>query len=561
MDEAIALALSWSRSGGVTRPAVDPVDGGHGIAMLPDVACEAEEFVKNDEVLKRRFPARQKALLDPLAKLKGKEWPTQLVESLRILNGSIRTAYVQEAFLEAEAIIRDNPAERHALVRMCGSIVSELRSLGFSDEHLRGAVEQATRSAAGDAATAIPLLSRLVATASRSFTCFVGLSLPAKRPAFPELDSFALVERPPPVLEGQRPLKDGPHLRVTVEARDEHGAAVQAHGRATATIGAATLYLPRSGVEVASPIVGVLTGDKARTFDVHERLPEEDRLAKPSQITRILESSWTASSGIESHSLHDAIRLRDRARNANDPESRLLLLWSALERLTSGARGYDKALSAAKDLVAKTVTLGKLRRDIGDLCAAITDAVPPTAPGRPQLVRIAGGYTDRQGIEQVERAKLLGVLLGPRTGLEELMNVFTGEHPLVSHRCEELWLTFGEGVDATRGKRLSEFHRKSERRVAYQVERIYRARNQVAHVGASPERVQDLAWHAYFYLTQMVAICVHYAESNPKAVAQDVLTERAGRYEAFLKLLETGYPECLRPESLLRPSVVLGGTE
>ena len=73
---------------------------------------------------------------------------------------------------------------------------------------------------------------------------------------------------------------------------------------------------------------------------------------------RILASSWHASSRQAADPLHDAIRLRHRALLASDPESRLLLLWSALERLTSGARGFKAALSAAKELVSHAVTFG-----------------------------------------------------------------------------------------------------------------------------------------------------------------------------------------------------------
>jgi hypothetical protein len=337
---------------------------------------------------------------------------------------------------------------------------------------------------------------------------------------------------------------------------DAESAAVIAHTRVAGTLGAATLFWPRSGVEVPSQIVGVLDRDRVRTYEVEERLPEEDRKASAEEIKRILHSSWTASSGVESHALHDAIRLRHRALIANDPESRLLLLWSGLERMTSGARGYDKALSAAKDLVAKAVSFGKLRRDIADLCAAIDAAVPAENPSHAALLRIAGGEVD--GVAMVERTRLLGLLLGPLERLQPLLDVFTPGHPLLAHRCKELWQAFGEGTDKGRGKKLCEYHRSSERRVSYQVERIYRARNLVAHVGAGPARIRDLAWHAHFYVTQLVAICVHYAEKDPQAVAQEILTERAGRYETFLKLLEVGEPVCMKPQALIRPTKVLG---
>jgi len=44
LDELIALAEGYVRSGGSTRPAIDPEDAGHGVRMLPDVAGEATQL-------------------------------------------------------------------------------------------------------------------------------------------------------------------------------------------------------------------------------------------------------------------------------------------------------------------------------------------------------------------------------------------------------------------------------------------------------------------------------------------------------------------------------------
>ena len=88
--------------------------------------------------------------------------------------------------------------------------------------------------------------------------------------------------------------------------------------------------------------------------------------------------------------------------------------------------------------------------------------------------------------------------------------------------------------------------------------RIYRARNRIAHVGVGPERVRDLVGHAHFYLTQLIAICVHYGEQSD-ARAQDLLSRRMGQYQAFIQLLQRGDAECATAKALMRPSALVGG--
>jgi hypothetical protein len=51
LDELVALAEAFVRSGGHTRPAVDPNDAGHGVLMLPDVAHETGQFLSADRTV------------------------------------------------------------------------------------------------------------------------------------------------------------------------------------------------------------------------------------------------------------------------------------------------------------------------------------------------------------------------------------------------------------------------------------------------------------------------------------------------------------------------------
>jgi hypothetical protein len=356
------------------------------------------------------------------------------------------------------------------------------------------------------------------------------------------------------VREG-RPLKVGPYLKATIPARDPAAAAVIAHQRTVATLGALKVFLAGSQVDVSSDIVGVLVGDVLRTFQVQERLLDQPRFATDREVARILTSSWRVHELRAADPLHDAIRLRHRALVASDAESRLLLLWSGLERMTAGARGFGSALNAARELVSHAVSFGKLRRDVADLIKSVQHHLADDKGRRKQLLRLS--TADESEAPRVDRMKFLQFFMGDEGQLRQLTGLFYSTSPLLAFRCHQLWQSLGAGVPENAGGRIADYHERSRERVSRQIARIYRARNRIAHVGASPDRVRDLVWHAHFYLTQLTAICVHYGEQET-ARAQELLVRRVGQYKAFVSLLKAGDATALTAANLLRPSLVVG---
>ena len=556
VEEATALAEAWLRSGGQSKPSIEPDEGGHGVQMLPDVAAEAERAVQRDAVLAARCAQRRDVLLDGLRRLRADK-PDEIRSALGQLNAllpPLRRDYLRHCFDELHLIATKSPTEQGRAIELVEACVAELRSQGWSDS---GLLELHDLIGARDEPDGIVRLGAAAMATAQAFTCYVALTLPADRPPFPNDDeTLRIVDTAPATRLVGRPLKRGPYARVVVAAHDAMGAAAIAHRRILSTIGALTVFLSESRIDVSSEVVGVDVGDGViRGCEVQERLAEESRFANVDDIRRIVASSWTSSASSASDPLYDAIRLRHRALYKADAEIRLLLLWSAIERLTSGARGFRGALSAAKELVSHAVTFGKLRRDVGDLAAAMEHAVVDAA--RTQLLSVVGGYCDpRTGGERINRQRVLACLLGDEPTLKTMLAPLYESAPLLACRAHGLWTDLGCGDEANRGRAAAEYHERSRQRVAWQVGRIYRARNRVAHVGSGPERTKDLVAHAHFYLTQLIAICVHYNESRPIR-PQELLSERVGQYEAYIGLLRKGDGRAISPASLMRPTQAL----
>jgi len=144
LNEVLALADSFVRSGGVTRASADPAESGHGVGMLPDVASEALAILRDDPILKKRFSAREKVLAAIIERLRTKEnVTTELVEQLRALVMSLRERYLEAGFEEAEQSVSEQPKRQEDVEKLSGAIVSELRYEGWSDEGLREVAQEA----------------------------------------------------------------------------------------------------------------------------------------------------------------------------------------------------------------------------------------------------------------------------------------------------------------------------------------------------------------------------------------------------------------------------------
>jgi hypothetical protein len=555
LDELVALADGHVRSGGQQRPAIDPDDAGHGVRMLPDVAKEAAEIIAADEVLSFEYPTRKLVLVELVQRLESKENATpELIEQVKALLGLIRDQYLSAGFRALRSLTATNPKHHGALLSLADSLVSELRNRGWSDDGLRDAAKMALGAA--DRSVALGMLEDLISKSISDFECYVSVLLPQRLAAMKiDQPNFAFVQALPDVPRHGRAMKGGTYLRAHVRAHDAAAAAAIAHQRSVATLGALKVFLPGSQGDVSSEVVGVLDDSGLKSYEVQEKLLEEHRFSDDDEVVQVLKSSWRAHESRAGDPLHDAIRLRHRALVASDPESRLLLLWSGMERMTSGARGFDSALAAARELVPHAVCFGKLRRDLRDLVRQVVRHIALDDAKRKALLGLVGAKVGKT--VRVERVRFLEYLMGPEQKLREITGVFYDSSPLLAYRCHELWRVLGAGKVESRGEHLANYYERSRQRVARQIGRIYRARNRIAHVGASPDRVRDLVWHAHFYLTQLTAICVHYGERED-IPAQEILVRRRGQYQAFMKLLKANDAATLTAQSLIRPSMMVG---
>lgn len=469
------------------------------------------------------------------------------VEQLRALVGLLRKTYLADAFRMVDTIVLSSPGDLSDLDSAVGALISEARALGWTDDSLIRTVESVNNADA--ASIQLQSLRARLCIEPRDITCFVPVSLPRSRWTDQQLpDAFSQEAKLPEDKRSGRPPPAGPYIRITVQARDPIYGARLARSRVAAVLGAASVFIP-GDLGVRGDIVVIQHEGALVGIEIKEALRKERRRSTPDQVKKVMRSA--AVGDPHGDPVLDALHHLNRAANTYDLESRFMLLWLGIERLTAGTYDHRTILTSATALVPKAIALGKLRREIGALAANLDYAVTvPTQ--RAQVHALVGCRDGDQG--RVSRERLLDRLLRPDEEYRELTSVIHAGHVRLVRWCWQLRRNIRGTSGKSPGQHIAEYFEVSRQRIEWQVARMYRARNSLAHAGSGPQWLHDLIHHAHFYLTQLVALAVEYRDSVPRHMPSEILVRRGAQYAEFISLLRGEHPDALSPKVLLRPN-------
>jgi hypothetical protein len=341
----------------------------------------------------------------------------------------------------------------------------------------------------------------------------------------------------------------GPYILTIVEAVDPRVAADVAVARVAGVIGAVAIFV-RQDVLVRSRFVAVAApGATPVSVDSSSPLPREPRIPRAGQVNRIAQSTFRTSKRRLEDAVFEAMRHLRRAGDAGDAESRFMLLWLGLERLVLGA-DHETILQAVRELIPPAITLGKVRRDVEALARALAGVklTPLEQAARQQIV---GGREGRKVL--VDQERLLAHLLGDEASSRQLTHLFYDKDARLAQWYHQLRTALAGGD----GKKIADYLETSRTRVERQVLRLYRARNSVAHAARGPAWLGELTRHASFYLTNLIAMVLHYREQDAGRAPIDILVARSGQYTAYVELLKRSSPRVTSTVSLLRPTSVI----
>lgn len=511
-----------------------------GEKMFADVAAEAQEITRHDAALdsNRQLKEAVQAALTPSEGIPKDHWISHLASLLARVEGE----YVE---LAEASLLRPFHGPQPSLVAFevaLEQLAAHGRALGWSDEGLTHTWQEIAKQHS-DPSEQIKQLCSSLREDTRAHTCAVQVDLDT---ASSEL--FNLPERKINVRnESERAC-----VEIGVMAHDPWAAARTALLRVSALIGAPNIFQDRPNA-VWSTSIRVSRGANVVDVDVADRILRDHHNPRRDQIKRIVDVA-ARSHDQGTDTLYDAVRNHQRALTIEDPESAFVLLWSALERLCANPVRPEPILAVTATLISGAIAFSKVRREVANLSDDLTAYLKAT-----KATGIKWHEVDASVIRPERNVVLHDDILNALIGTKEQARTFCApfyEDVRLTQwffRLRQQLASQSDSADKSLSKRLPKMIEDSRRRTRWQVLRLYRARNFLAHGASHPQWLMDFARHAHYLLTNALAICLNYASSSGRS-AKDILQERCGWLDAYLSLVRLGEPRAISTSGMLKPS-------
>lgn len=188
------------------------------------------------------------------------------------------------------------------------------------------------------------------------------------------------------------------------------------------------------------------------------------------------------------------------AREADNSENQLVLLWSSIEALLSDPPEGVARIAHYLEAIVPCICINYPRRY---LCAVLEDAQLDHKKALREFVRQVEVDTDDYPL------KFAHFVIDPK--YRQLQNEFCksiDDNPLALFRFWKLFSNFQHGAA---------FHQSiqgHDNRVNWQIARIYRVRNEIVHAGSGPQYTRALALNAFEYFKTAFATIVNRASNT-----------------------------------------------
>jgi hypothetical protein len=275
----------------------------------------------------------------------------------------------------------------------------------------------------------------------------------------------------------------------------------------------------------------ICSGD-GRSLGVYAR-PLSPTLKRPEQDVRQLSNLMNktlmtvASDKLEEESLSRFVRAffrHDVAIKSEAPESQLLELWAAIEVLfPTYEGGEDKIIQIAKGIVPFVST--KLAAKLGvDLYSSIKNS------GLKEALDIIDEV--KEGSNEIEKCIALVAIKDNEDKRKKLYERL-GDHVLLINRVFYLQKRLSS-ADMIHNTLIAH-----DRRVTWQIQRIYRARNLIIHSGSSLPYIKILVENLHSYLDRVLDLLMEHVNLSDHLVSIDQICAKMRlEHDAHIKLLE-----------------------
>jgi hypothetical protein len=519
LEEALSL-LDDIQRGRLPRPAVDPV--------FAELLWSLEKDIIAREAAENEIEALRSLL-------KGNQWEIrEVVANCELLKRIVGKYYKQN--LESKLLERlADDAHRMEFRKLCGFYCSHLINIGYSKSYVATIVEdcffdnsiqragQRTLTRFFNHFRGEPKKYTTYAVVSHDFGRFL------ERLGY---ETTLLTKLPPPALFALRETdQEGSSLifTMTEPARDRYSAMVYTHQFLTAV--RAMTYLSQQGMDCRwQSAMFVMLSRSNRGLLVTKRALEFDRPASSFRVTagRRLKSMTSYSTKLlgnfdpqSTERIFSSLNTAALARTGSSPENQLISFWSAIEVLLSEPPAGVARIQHYAALLVPCVCLRQVRRQ----AVALFDEM--LVSYRRKFSVIVREETHSNATDGHTRLAYL-LLAAENEPLRKELCDLCRANPLALHRLWKFrrdYLSPKNIIDSIDGH---------EKRVYWQLHRIYRARNLLVHAGKVPSYLESLILNAAEYYRNSIFTIIHRSNlDNVRSDIDQTVSEIRIQFEIF----------------------------
>lgn len=530
----------------------EELQGKRGEAMRPDAAKESMLLLSTDRAgkmnpeLTNALNASLKQVSDPNSKA-----PRHTVAQIQSLYSMLESSYAALIDRSASTSFNSNKPSLVAFEESIEQLAMHARGDGWSDMGLIQLLRNAQKEHS-DPLAIFSWLAKSISAPPTQYRC----GIVVKTVDF----DISLLHQPSHRISVVANTTTGGRsaiVEVIALAHDAWAAARDALMRISSVLGSANIFSANPATVVDNGKVSVQVGEEHCDIFPTEQLARDPHHPRSEQIKAIIELAAHSTTALSTDdSLYQAVRNHHRALETSDIESSFVLLWSGLERMCVSATRPEPALRVTAELVSSALAFSKIRREVSSLSEALTQFLKNQGTAHAHLLRDVAPDVVRADRQVVGHDLLLNALIGSPTDAKSFLLPFYDDVRLTQwffRLRRKLCSRSGAADKEELKKTIPTLIRLSKQKTHWQVLRVYRARNGLAHGVDRPLWLSDLARHANYFLTNLLAICINYASDRTLA-PYDVLSERRGWTDAYLELSMAGDSDALSVPGMLRPS-------
>lgn len=267
----------------------------------------------------------------------------------------------------------------------------------------------------------------------------------------------------------------------------------------------------------------VLPSQRALTYSVRE-----NRISSSQGEISAVVDAFVQLSNSSRVRLEKVFRQTRLAYETNIPEIQFSNLWVALEALVTGG-DMDSGIESLRVVIPAVLTASYVFRIVSNFLSDLRRCgVQPVYKGH----RITTENPDALSITNMIQ------LFREPAEFRELLSLISG-HTLLTSRAS--WLKNAFATDAT----ISELLRKHNSRLAWHLQRLYRARNNLVHA-AEATAVAPLIRHLNSYLRDVVNEILVKSRGEQEEI-DELLTKMSDNYSTLLEMLDESTGDASAP--------------